>query len=120
MDTTTVKHIAASGGDESQCKLFILPAELRNQIYELVLMPSEIKDSIDLPQAAPPSGPLIMTCRRIYHEAGAMYRRVNRDYWTTTHFTMQNTKAEAGDPKGMDAIDAMTETLNHLKDRDLH
>ena len=98
-----------------------LPAELRNQIYELVFSPNHRKDdSVELRDATPPEGSLTRSCRQIYREASAMYRRAYRDYWTTTPFKMEHTTEELKTIREkLEAIAAVSGTLSHLKYRDL-
>jgi hypothetical protein len=68
---------------QDDCSLFKLSAELRNKIYSLVfaIETNEDDNSIELNEStAAPSKALSMTCKRIHHEAHAMYKAAYRDF----------------------------------------
>ncbi|KAK5678614.1 hypothetical protein LTS10_009058 [Elasticomyces elasticus] len=73
--------------DQSQCRLFTLPAELRNGIYELAFT-VDMEEPIELLSAVPPANSLILTCRRVYDEAAGIYRGAYRAFWTVGHFRL--------------------------------
>lgn len=70
------------------CRLRGLPAELRNDIYELALSPNET-EGVELQEASPPSKSLLLSCRQIYDEAASLQRQAYRQYWETTMFHHQ-------------------------------
>ncbi|KAK4950885.1 hypothetical protein LTR10_010878 [Elasticomyces elasticus] len=74
----------AKTSDQSQCRLFTLSAELRNEIYELAFT-VDMEEPIELLSAVPPANSLILTCRRVCNEAAGMYRQT---FWTTGHFRL--------------------------------
>lgn len=78
-----------------------LPAELRNNVYELALCSAAEEENqirIAIPNSAaqppglhlcyarPPSKNLLLTCREIYHEARGIYKCHYRQFWQTTRF----------------------------------
>ncbi|KAK4610354.1 hypothetical protein CLAFUW4_13974 [Fulvia fulva] len=87
MSPTT--DLDGSGNNNTCYLLQKLPAELRIAIYELVFSATDNDLEVDLLQATPPEKYLILTCRRIRHEASAMYRSAYQTYWRTTRFVMQ-------------------------------
>lgn len=98
---------------QSDC-LFLnkVPAELRNEIYELAFTSSDddeveidlsnfgpprrpsllIKGEVELSKAHPPDSALLSTCQQIQSEATQLYKRVSHKYWTDTHFVIVNMK----------------------------
>ncbi|KAK3629269.1 hypothetical protein LTR56_018156 [Elasticomyces elasticus] len=77
----------ARQSDQSECKLFALPPELRNAIYELAFT-VHMEEPIELLSAIPPSNSFILTCRQIRDEAAGIYREACRSFWTTGHFVL--------------------------------
>ncbi|KAF7188534.1 hypothetical protein HII31_10196 [Pseudocercospora fuligena] len=72
-----------------------LPAELRNEIYELVFTTGTPESTqgngpatVDLFHATPPSKALTLTCRQFHAEAHDMYKTAYQSYWKTTSFTV--------------------------------
>lgn len=57
-----------------------LPAEIRNNIYSLVLSPDKRTDLVELKEATPPSKNLMLTCKQIHAEAAGMYRAAYRAF----------------------------------------
>lgn len=90
--------------------LKMLPAELRNEIYELSFatqnksetadtidllkelpyQEDDMEESVDLIYADPPSKSLVMTCRQINNEARLMYREAYQKYYTEQKFCIDN------------------------------
>ncbi|CAK1356838.1 hypothetical protein CB0940_11968 [Cercospora beticola] len=94
-----------------------LPAELRNEIYELAFTvdddeveidlsdfgpprspPLLTKGEVELSKARPPNNALLSTCHQIQSEATQLYKRASHKYWTDTHFFIDDLK-----PNGFDA-----------------
>ncbi|KAK4627689.1 uncharacterized protein CLAFUR5_04253 [Fulvia fulva] len=75
----------------ANCRLLRLPAELRNQIYELVFADDKISTSVPLDAATPPAGPpkaLSLVNRQLYNETRAMSRAAHQKCWTTSTLTL--------------------------------
>lgn len=92
----------------------MLPAELRNVIYELSFatenksdtaktvdlfkelpyLEDGIEEFVDLIYADPPSKFLVMTCRQINNETRLMYREAYRKYYTEQKFCIDNISKE--------------------------
>ncbi|KAK3626515.1 hypothetical protein LTR56_018155 [Elasticomyces elasticus] len=86
----------AETSDQSSCRLFGLPAELRLYIYELAF--TSASSSIKLLDAAPPSKALILTCRQAYNEAAALHRAACLSFWPNSQFeTVLDTEARLVD-----------------------
>ncbi|KAK5678615.1 hypothetical protein LTS10_009059 [Elasticomyces elasticus] len=82
--------------DQSGCRLFGLPAELRILIYELAF--TSASEPIKLLDAAPPSKALILTCRQAYNEAAALHRAACLSFWPNSEFvTVMDTEARLVD-----------------------
>lgn len=112
-----------------------LPAELRNEVYDLAFgFDPDIP--VDLLHAEPPSASLIQTCRQIYSESRAMYRNAFRNYWRTTEFVMQHTVDDITGSLTLHEVDsrdywnewtnvrnaaedAILHRISHLQERDL-
>jgi len=75
--------------DQQQNRLFALPSELRNEIYEMCLK----SDSTTIPLFGAAAlflkthKPLLYTCKRIAHEASGIYVSAYRIYWRDTTYT---------------------------------
>ncbi|GIZ42828.1 hypothetical protein CKM354_000608200 [Cercospora kikuchii] len=65
-----------------------LPAELRNEIYELVFTSDDddFEGWVELEDAEPPSRALLWTCQQIKTEATQIYEEACSKYWTETSF----------------------------------
>ena len=64
-----------------------LPAELRNEIYELSFTSDTgAEDTVEVSEATPPSKNLLLTSRRFHHEAHRIYLEAYRKYWRSTNF----------------------------------
>ncbi|EME77951.1 uncharacterized protein MYCFIDRAFT_79195 [Pseudocercospora fijiensis CIRAD86] len=72
-----------------------LPAELRNEIYELVFNPNLQKSRINLFKANPPEKSLLLSCKQIYSEAKVMHRDAHRKYWKKNDFFIDSVGAAA-------------------------
>lgn len=70
----------------TRCILLALPAEMRNQIFELSFTSNQSTD--DFFRANPPSKALLMTCRQIHVECKGMYDIAYRSYWMNTKFSI--------------------------------
>ncbi|KAK5732836.1 hypothetical protein LTR17_010254 [Elasticomyces elasticus] len=77
----------AKQSDQTECKLFTLPPELRNEIYELAFSIDSDKP-IALLLAVPPSNSFILTCRQVRDEAAGIYREAYQAFWTKGHFVL--------------------------------
>ncbi|KAK5719153.1 hypothetical protein LTR15_007676 [Elasticomyces elasticus] len=68
--------------------LLTIPAEMRNNIYELVFgtQPAEA----NLLDPTPPSKALLLGCREIYDEAKGLYSTAYKSYWAQTRFRIQD------------------------------
>lgn len=96
--------------EQEQCRLFKLPAELRNTIYELCLVPAPenaLTNKSGSPQPQPTASTmdafpllqatrlspkvnkhLLYTCKKIAHEAHGIYISAYRNYWRNSIFTI--------------------------------
>ncbi|KAK4555888.1 hypothetical protein LTR86_007108 [Recurvomyces mirabilis] len=78
--------------EQNNCCLFRLPAELRNQIYDLALIGNDANaNAVDLSRAKPPTVDVLLACRAIYHECGQLYTVACTRYWATTSFKIYDT-----------------------------
>lgn len=60
-----------------------LPAELRNEIYELSFTSdTSAEDAVEVREAAPPSKNLLLASRQFHHEAHQIYLEAYRKYWS--------------------------------------
>ncbi|KAF7191521.1 hypothetical protein HII31_07023 [Pseudocercospora fuligena] len=66
-----------------------LPAELRNEIYELVFESHIQESEISLFDADPPEKALLSTCKQIYSETKVIHRDAHRKYWKLNSFTVR-------------------------------
>ncbi|KAK5695840.1 hypothetical protein LTR97_008260 [Elasticomyces elasticus] len=80
---TIPQHEAETGQGDSP--FFSLPAELRNDIYELALS-ADSKEPIELLSASPPSNAMVTTCRQAYNEAANIYNEARLRYYSTNQF----------------------------------
>ncbi|KAM3425690.1 hypothetical protein BST61_g7627 [Cercospora zeina] len=89
LKSADMPDLESKGGDRCLF-LDLLPAETRNNIYELVYTNDTSKDNkVDLLKAKPPSNSLIRTCRQIHNEAAAFYKPSYRDFWSHSYFTLR-------------------------------
>lgn len=51
-----------------------LPAEMRNNIYELVITADRPDEEVEIKQARPLSKNILLTCKQVHAEARGMYR----------------------------------------------
>ena len=79
-------HSETKRASTNRCILLALPAELRNQIFELSFTSNKVTD--DFFRANPPSKALLMTCRQIHAECKGMYDIAYRSYWMNTKFSI--------------------------------
>ena len=90
--TTTIKSYVRPFSQQKSCRLFELPAELRNQIYELALaLPPGPVALVDARESQP-SRSIISTCKRISSEANSIYLANRRSYRTDTVFALSCAK----------------------------
>ncbi|KAK5686881.1 hypothetical protein LTR17_026765 [Elasticomyces elasticus] len=82
---TTPQHKAETGQGGSL--FFSLPAELRNDIYELALS-ADSEEPIELLLACPPSNAMVTTCRQAYNEAASFYHAARLRYYSTNQFVI--------------------------------
>jgi len=80
---------------QSDCVLFKLAAETRNQIYDLVYATETNKDgAVELNEATmSPCKALILTCQQIYNESRKVYEAAYRDYPTKFTVDIVNRKS---------------------------
>ncbi|KAF2166749.1 hypothetical protein M409DRAFT_22803 [Zasmidium cellare ATCC 36951] len=84
----TVRADGAQPNMAESCRLFALPAEMRNTIYELFFTPPIDKGPVQLNEATPPSKAILMTCKQANAEANALYKTTYRDYWRKGDFVV--------------------------------
>lgn len=72
----------------TECAFFDkLPAELRNQIYELSFTTNAcVEEIVEVNKAAPPSKDLLLASRQAHREGHQFYLEAYREYWRTTNF----------------------------------
>lgn len=63
-----------------------LPAELRKNVYELVIVFDKPSGPVKPEEACPPSKTILFTWKQTCAEARAIYRVANRAYWAETCF----------------------------------
>ncbi|TKA77927.1 hypothetical protein B0A55_03713 [Friedmanniomyces simplex] len=69
--------------------LTTLPAEIRNEIWDLAF--SGTGREVDLlHQACPPSSALLLSCPQIYAEAKSFWPNRRREYWESTSFFIKH------------------------------
>jgi hypothetical protein len=80
---------------QSDCILFKLAAETRNQIYDLVYATETNEDgAVELNEATmSPCKDLILTCQQIYNESRKMYKAAYRSH--PTKFTINIANRES-------------------------
>ncbi|CAK4034157.1 Hypothetical predicted protein [Lecanosticta acicola] len=67
----------SSSSDSGKCKLLELPAELRNDIYRLVLVPED-DAAVDIDANGYDRPGLLSTCKQIYYEARKIFYAENK------------------------------------------
>ncbi|SMR55637.1 unnamed protein product [Zymoseptoria tritici ST99CH_1E4] len=86
-------YIAPSYPAPPPCKLLMLCAEIRNDIYELAFTTDASPDEeVDLLAASAPSGNLLRTSSQIHAEAKGLFATARDSYWSTTNFTIVDRK----------------------------
>lgn len=90
--------------EQKDCPLFLLPPELRNQIYKLALcsekpkektmsqLPAENPYEVIKLQEAPnlqPKNELLATCRRIHDESRGLFLATQRSFWASNNFMVE-------------------------------
>ncbi|KAI7158443.1 hypothetical protein KC343_g15005 [Hortaea werneckii] len=87
---------ATAESSQKPCGLLELPPELRNNIYELCFEPVDDGGHTSFTATTPPELAILQTCRQIHDEANQIYRVAEREYWSNTHFWVEeNTYAQA-------------------------
>ncbi|KAK4616171.1 hypothetical protein CLAFUW4_09742 [Fulvia fulva] len=109
-------------------RLLALPAELRNEIFELAFTTDNHEDSIDLCRAIHPSKSLLLTCHQVHAEALQIYQDAYRKYWSENTFTIKlNNKHDFARAKervtilkedDLQDIQALTITTSTLRGRE--
>ncbi|KAF2770232.1 hypothetical protein EJ03DRAFT_350569 [Teratosphaeria nubilosa] len=84
--TTNHKHPVT----DLECHLLNIAPELRNIIYEYTFISDDDPNATSLLHAKPPTDELTRTCRRIYDEANGIFRHAQKQYWTSSAFTIDN------------------------------
>ncbi|GIZ42826.1 hypothetical protein CKM354_000608000 [Cercospora kikuchii] len=107
-----VTSVASPSQDEC---LFLnkLPAEMRNEIYELAFTSNEDRDEVELCEAQPPSPALLFTCQQIRTEAAQLYEEGSYKYWTATHFSIET--EDMHDEDSLDRLEVNLEVENSLR-----
>lgn len=73
-----------------------MPAELRNEIYELAFSRDEDpSQEVQLFDASPPRKGLLLSCHQIYNESKDYYIQAYQKYWRTSKFTVLAKHANA-------------------------
>jgi hypothetical protein len=74
---------------QTQCILFRLPRELRDDLYEHVFGTGIVKGHIQLEYAhtLAPQSDLTITCRRTHEEATAIHQAAFKTYWENNTFS---------------------------------
>ncbi|KAK4619600.1 hypothetical protein CLAFUW4_11571 [Fulvia fulva] len=80
----------------AQHTLQTIPAELRNNIYELAFT-SDQEGPIEFCKAAPPSNALLLACKQIHNEAVQIYRAAYHRYWSTSEFVIDILESDLTD-----------------------
>ena len=86
----------ATANTQTNCRLFALPAELRNTIYDLVFAAKSNDPRFELKHAhtsAPEKRPLL-ACRRLYNEAKGIYKSSASTHWSAITFTLDASSAQ--------------------------
>ena len=91
---------------------FKLPAELRNEIYELVF-DSRSDSPINLLSAVPPPKDLLLVCREIHSEAEKLYKACYRNFWSENEFVLEKNHGDLVIEAEVKALDAMG--LDHIR-----
>ncbi|KAK5155161.1 hypothetical protein LTS14_006116 [Recurvomyces mirabilis] len=95
--------------------LMCLPPELRNMIYELVLIPIGPKAKVNLEDADPPTKGLLLVSKQMHAETHATYNRIYCGYCRNTNFVIELCSVTGAFVKaGLEL-----ETVDNLRDRDL-
>ncbi|KAK5121358.1 hypothetical protein LTR85_005524 [Meristemomyces frigidus] len=85
----TTKGIPKASAPESEpCRLLELPAEVRNEIYELTFTSDSADREIDFLHATPPSKALLLCSHQTYDESNGFYKQAYRAYWSSTKFAI--------------------------------
>lgn len=86
---------------QAECRLFLLPPELRLDIYAYAMAPNIEQDTdgeadtstamVDISTAASsaPSHTLLLTCRRIPHESKELFIETRRAFWSDNLFSIE-------------------------------
>lgn len=91
----------------------MLPAELRNYIYELAFTTIN-SDPVELLEAEAPSKDILLSCREIYGEARLLYRDAYRRYWNDTKSIIYEVTGRKSDDYG--CISTLeTKDLTHIQ-----
>jgi len=77
---------AGAQNDSLVPKIFTIPLELRNDIYELNFACPD--RDIYMLSAASPCSCLLYTCRQIYQEAKSFHKSAHQHYYSTSHFVL--------------------------------
>ena len=112
-----------SASATSSCRLLELPAELRNQIYELAFTTDQDSEGkVDLFAGKAPTKSLLLTCRQIHSEAHGIYNTAYRRFWKESDFVASQRTLHKKRPgkKGYEKVDTITKAdLSKLRDADI-
>jgi hypothetical protein len=81
---------SSSNEQTSQCRLLLLPSELRDCIRELAFTTDDLEAEFDLFEAQQPNSSLLATGRQVFSEAQSLHIIAVRQFWSTMHFTVNN------------------------------
>lgn len=100
----------------SSSRLLDLPAELRNNIYELTFERKFREQPVGLLWAEPPSSALLMCCRQTYHEAKDFFIEASQHYWTHQHCNIDDTRISKRGKEHLSELQAYRrlEDIKHL------
>lgn len=94
----------------AQHTLQTIPAELRNNIYELAFT-SDQEGPIEFCKAAPPSNALLLACKQIHNEAVQIYRAAYHRYWSTSEFVIDILESDLTDDEKVWGASTRWETM---------
>ncbi|KAK0272980.1 hypothetical protein LTR91_003141 [Friedmanniomyces endolithicus] len=108
---TNDSQIKPEAQDDSRTpKLFAIPPEVRNKIYELAFEgPS---GEIDLLEARPPSKSLLRACRQMHEEAKGLHKSAHQRFWSTSRFVLYFRAETLQEPVGFSEQDL--QNIRHL------
>lgn len=76
----------ATMDQQSACRLFMLPAELRITIYQLAFATTTTPSRLASAYIHAPQQNLLLTCKQMYHDAAQIFARACRTYYSKSTF----------------------------------